>query len=91
MEALLATGNMAPNDNNPNNTIPWDNNAQKSGLKNSETYDPHKDKGKGKVGETSKKTSPTSQRKKKRTASQPPKKNKGTNASRQGNQTDSKG
>uniref|UniRef100_A0A803NR41 Uncharacterized protein n=1 Tax=Cannabis sativa TaxID=3483 RepID=A0A803NR41_CANSA len=68
-----------------NNTI------GKTNPKNLETYDSHKDKGKVKVGKTSKKATQAQQRKKSKSSSQPQMKKKRNHAYRQGHQTDSKG
>uniref|UniRef100_A0A803PMS2 Uncharacterized protein n=1 Tax=Cannabis sativa TaxID=3483 RepID=A0A803PMS2_CANSA len=66
-------------------TTPTNDAFKKADPKDPGTSNPRKDKGKGKIGETSKKASQTKQRKKSKIANQPPQKKKGNHASGQGN------
>uniref|UniRef100_A0A803QII5 Uncharacterized protein n=1 Tax=Cannabis sativa TaxID=3483 RepID=A0A803QII5_CANSA len=89
-KATFGGENQNHDENIPNDTIPH-NIAEKTNPKDPDSHNPPKDKGKWKVGETSKKAAPSDREKRANPASQPPKKNKGTDALRQGHQIESRG
>uniref|UniRef100_A0A803QB29 Uncharacterized protein n=1 Tax=Cannabis sativa TaxID=3483 RepID=A0A803QB29_CANSA len=84
LEGIFGGKNQNPDGSIPDYTDPQGNTVGKINPKDPDSCNPPKDKGKEKIGETSKKFPPSDRHKRANPANQPHKKKKATNASGQG-------